>query len=338
MTMWIWIGFITLVLGMLALDLGVFHRKDEVMSSKQALGWTAVWVGMALAFNVGIYFMYENAWLGIGLDEAGQRVLSGKEASFMFFTGYVIEKSLSLDNIFVIALIFTSFGIPTVYQHRVLFWGILGALLMRAGMILAGAALIQRFSWTVYLFGGILILTAVRMLLSEEEDLDPEDNRIVKICRRLFPVTDQVHGNSFFIVENGQRLATPLFLVLVIVECSDVLFAIDSIPAIFSVTTDPFLVFTSNIFAILGLRSLYFALASMLHRFHYLKESLVFLLAFVGVKMLLQHHYHIPTEISLAFIVGILAVGVLASLVGKHATATTPPSHSETPEPAPPEP
>lgn len=335
MTLWVWLGFISLVLGMLALDLGVFHRKDEVMSTRQALGWTAIWVALAMAFNVGVYFMYEHAWLGMGLDAAGSPTLSGSDAFKMFLTGYVVEKSLSLDNIFVIALIFTSFGIPAVYQHRVLFWGILGALVMRAVMILAGAALIQRFTWTVYLFGGILLLTAVRMLVSEEEDLDPEDNRLVKLARRLLPFTDTLHGHAFFVRENGRRLATPLFLTLVVVEFSDVLFAVDSIPAIFSITTDPFLVFTSNIFAILGLRSLYFALAAMLHRFHYLKESLVYLLAFVGVKMIIHDYYHIPPGIALAFIVGILAVGVLASLVGKHPTATRPPSHGETPEPEP---
>jgi len=313
MTSFIWIGFILGVLGLLALDLGVFHRASRVISIREALAWTLFWVVLALVFNVGVYFLYRDHLLGIGLHVGHE--LSGQQAALQFFTGYLIEKSLSLDNIFVIALIFTYFGIPAAYQHRVLFWGILGALVMRGAMIAAGAALIQRFDWVVYVFGGLLIATAIKMLVVRHDNIAPERNWLVRLARRLYPVSESLHGDHFFArLPTGQRAMTPMFLVLLIVESTDVLFAVDSIPAIFAVTRDPFLVFTSNVFAILGLRSLYFALAGMMHQFQYLKASLVFVLAFVGVKMILSHHHPIPTAVSLAVIVGIIAVGVLASI------------------------
>ncbi|KAA3620045.1 MAG: TerC family protein [Calditrichaeota bacterium] len=314
MAIWLWIGFLLFVLIMLALDLGVFHRKLHVINIKEAFLWSAFWITLALLFNVFLYFAYENHWLGIG-SEIGHE-LGGKKAALQFFTGYVIEKSLSLDNIFVIALIFAYFKVPALYQHRVLFWGILGALILRGVMIAAGAALIQKFSWMVYVFGAFLILTAVKMLIARHDNLEPDKNPLVKLVRRFYPVSSEFDGQHFFTTRNGERAATPLFIALVVVESSDVLFAVDSIPAIFAVTLDPFIVFTSNVFAILGLRSLYFALAAMMEKFRYLKMSLVFILAYVGVKMLIIHYFPIPTWVSLAVIGGILLVGVLASIYG----------------------
>ncbi len=314
MSLWLWGGFIVIVLMMLALDLGVFHREDHVVGTREALTWTAVWVVLALCFNAALYFIYENRWLGVGL---GPDQLTGQEAALQFFTGYVIEKSLSLDNIFVIALIFGYFRVPAEYQHRVLFWGVIGALLMRGIMVAAGAALIANFSWTIYLFGGFLIFTAIKMLLAQHDELHPEDNILVKVARRIFRVSDDFEGNRFLTQVDGQRAITPLFLVLLVVESSDVIFAVDSIPAIFAITKDPFIVFTSNIFAILGLRSLYFALASLLAQFRYLKESLVFVLAYVGGKMIASHHFHIPAAFSLLIILGILGVGIIASVMAR---------------------
>ena len=316
MTIWLWIGFVGFILIMLALDLGVFNRRARKISIKEAIGWTIFWVALALIFNGLIFYMYKYQWLGIG-REIGH-VLSGEQAALQFFTGYIIEKSLSLDNIFVIALIFAYFKVPGKYQHRVLFWGILGAIVMRGIMIILGAALISRFSWMVYVFGGFLILTAVKMLISRHDNLEPDKNPLVKLVRRFYPVSADFEGERFFTRVNGQFAITPLFLALIIVESSDVLFAIDSIPAIFSVTRDPFLVFTSNIFAILGLRSMYFALAAMMEKFRFMKMSLVFVLAYVGVKMLLSHYYPIPAAISLAIIGTILLVGLLASAYGNY--------------------
>lgn len=314
MTIWLWIGFVLFVIGMLALDLGVFNRKAHLVKIREAIAWTVFWVVLALAFNVAVYYMYEHHWLGIGTTIGHE--IDGRTAALQFFTGYVIEKSLSLDNIFVIALIFAYFSVPAIHQHRVLFWGILGALILRGAMILAGAALIQRFDWIVYVFGVLLILTAVKILIARHDNLDPGKNPLIRLAKRLYPVTETFDGQRFFARLGGRRAITPLFLALLIVESTDLLFAIDSIPAIFAVTNDPFLVFTSNVFAILGLRSLYFALAGMMDKFRYLKMSLVFVLAFVGVKMLLAHHLPIPTSVSLAIILGTLAVGVLASVVG----------------------
>ncbi len=314
MVIWIWIGFIVFVLVMLALDLGVFNRKDHVFRTGEALAWTAVWIVLSLIFNIVIYYMYRDHWLGIGLHRGGEQ--TGSSAALNYFTGYVVEKSLSLDNIFVIAIIFEYFKVPAKYQHRVLFWGILGALVMRGIMIAAGAALIHRFEWIIYVFGVLLIFTAIKMLLTRQEDVSPEKNLFVRCARKLYPVTSDFEGHNFFTQIDGKRAITPLFLVLLVVESTDVLFAVDSIPAIFAITTDPFLVFTSNVFAILGLRSLFFALAGIMGRFHHLKSSLVFVLAFVGVKMLLSKYYPIDAPVSLAIIVGILAVGIIASAIG----------------------
>lgn len=294
---WLWIGFNAFVLIMLALDLGVFHRKAHVVSLKESLTWTTVWVALAMVFNFGI-------WHYMGQDKALE-----------FFTGYVIEKSLSVDNVFVFALLFSYFAVPSLYQHKVLFWGILGALLMRAVMIFLGAALIAKFAWIIYVFGGFLILTGIKMIVKKEEEIHPERNPLVRLFKKLMPVTNDYRGDRFFVRENGIRMATPLFVVLLLVEFSDLIFAVDSIPAIFAVTKDPFIVYTSNVFAILGLRSLYFALAGVMDKFHYLKMGLGAVLTFVGVKMLLAHtEWKLDTLYSLGVIVAILAASVLASL------------------------
>lgn len=312
----LWIAFVVLISLFLALDLGVLNRRPHVISAREALGWTALWVAVALLFDVGLYFLYEKQLWGVG-HGLGQ-ALSGREAALEFFTAYLVEKSLSLDNIFVIALIFGYFRIPAQFQHRVLFWGILGALVLRGIMIAFGLALIQLFTWTEYLFGALLLFTAFKMVGDEEEHVEPERNPAVRLLRRFLPVTNEIHGQHFMIREGGRLVATPLCLTLVLVETTDVLFAVDSIPAVFTVTRDPFIAFTSNVFAILGLRSLYFALSAVLERFADLKTSLVVLLAFIGLKMMLAHHYPIPTTVSLAFIAGVLLVGVLSSLVGRH--------------------
>ncbi len=296
--LWLWIGFNLFVLFMLALDLGVFHRKSHVVTFKESMAWTVVWVTLALIFNVGIYHYM------------------GPQKGLEFFTGYVIEKSLSVDNVFVFALLFSYFAVPQLYQHKVLFWGILGALVMRAIMIFLGAALIERFTWIIYVFGAFLILTGVKMIVKREEEIHPERNPLVRWFKKLMPVTNDYRGDKFFVRENGVRMATPLFVVLLLVEFSDLIFAVDSIPAIFAVTKDPFIVYTSNVFAILGLRSLYFALAGVMDKFHYLKIGLGVVLAFVGVKMLLGHTpYKIDTLVSLGVIVGVLAASVLLSLL-----------------------
>jgi tellurite resistance protein TerC len=313
MTVWLWIGFIVFVLAMLALDLGVFNRSAHVIKAREALMWTAVWVVTALLFNVLVYFMYEHHWLGIGLH-VGHNV-GGKKAALEFLTGYLIEKSLSLDNIFVIAVIFAYFNTPGQFQHRVLFWGVLGALIMRGVMIGAGAVLVARFDWIMYVFGVLLLITAGKMLFSKQEEIHPEKNVLIRLARRWFPVTTEYAGQHFFVKLEGRRTATPLFLVLLVVESTDVLFAVDSIPAIFAITQDPFIVFTSNVFAILGLRSLYFALAAMLDKFRYLKLALVFVLGFIAVKMLLHKVIHVSTGLSLGVVAAILAVGVIASLI-----------------------
>lgn len=296
--LWLWVGFNIFVLTMLALDLGVFHRQAHVVSFRESIAWTVVWVALALLFNGGVWHFY------------------GSQKALEFFTGYLIEKSLSVDNVFVFALLFSYFAVPAVYQHKVLFWGILGALVMRAVMIAAGAALITRFNWIVYLFGAFLILTGLKMIIKREEEIHPERNPVVRWFKKLVPVTTDYRQDKFFVVEGGVRHATPLFVVLLLVEVSDLIFAVDSIPAIFAVTTDPFIVYTSNVFAILGLRSLYFALAGVMNKFHYLKIGLGVVLAFVGVKMLLAHTaWKLDTLISLAVVAGILAISILASLV-----------------------
>jgi tellurite resistance protein TerC len=309
-TLMVWIGFLALIAAIIALDLGVFHRDRHVISLPEALGWTAVWITLALVFNIGVYYLYELNPSGWDMDT---EQLSGFEASIQFFTGYLVEKSLSIDNVFVIAMVFAYFNVPLAEQHRVLFWGILGAVVLRGLMIFGGIALLERFEWLVYLFGAVLIYSAASMLVVRHDNLAPEENIFIKLVRRAVPVTNDFHDGHFFVRVDGVRMATPLFLALIMVEISDVTFAVDSIPAIFAITRDPFIVFTSNVFAILGLRSLYFVLAGLMEKFRYLKMSLVFLLAYIGVKMLLVHHYPIPNVVSLAVIGGILAVGILAS-------------------------
>jgi tellurite resistance protein TerC len=317
---WFYVGFIALVVVFLALDLGVFHRHAHVVKMKEALTWTVIWIAASLAFNVWIYFAYENHWLGIGREvvqlDGSVRDVHGWEAAELYLTGYLVEKSLAMDNVFVIAMIFSFFAVPAMYQHRVLFWGIIGAVVMRGIMIAIGAVLIQRFSWVVYIFGGFLVLTALKMALIKSEGIDPEKNLLVRLVRRLYPVSKEYHGQKFFVRIDGVRTATPLLLALVMVEFTDLIFAVDSIPAIFAITADPFIVFTSNIFAILGLRSLYFCLANLIDRFRYLKPALIAILFFVGVKMMLVHTpYKVGTEISMVVIVGLIAAGVLGSLL-----------------------
>lgn len=310
MTFLLWIGFVVLIVILLAVDLGVLNRKAHVPSAKEALGWTALWLSVAMGFNALVYFMYEHNWLGVAGAPAPD---AGMTAALEFLTGYLIEYSLSLDNIFVIAMVFAYFKVPPQFQHRVLFWGIIGAQAMRGTMIVLGLAFIEAFSWAVYVLGGLLIWTAGRMLVADEDKLEPEKTFFVRVVKKLYPVTSAYHGDRFFAHVNGKNTATPLALALVVVESMDLLFAVDSIPAVMAVTQDPFIVFTSNVFAILGLRSLYFALAAMMNRFRYLKLSIVFILGFVGVKMILSHHHRISTLQSLAVIGSFLGVGILAS-------------------------
>ncbi len=291
-----WAGFVGFVLAMLALDLGVFHRKAHAVTAREAATWTAVWVALATVFGVGLWLVH------------------GPERGLEFFTGFLIEKALAVDNIFVFVVIFSAFAIPTVHQHRVLFWGVLGALVMRAGFILAGGAFLARFHWAVYVFGGILALTGLKLLFTGEGEADPERNPIVRAARRLLPVTPHLEGHRFVVRRGGRLLATPLLLTLVAVEVSDLIFAFDSIPAIFAVTRDPFIVFTSNIFAILGLRSLYFLLAAVIDRFVYLKPALAVVLLFVGAKMMLAEVLEIPIGVSLGVILAVLGGAVGASM------------------------
>ena len=343
---WLWLAFLCFVLFMLALDLGVFHRKAHVVSVKEALLWSSVWVSLGLTFAVFVYFAYEKQWQGLGttIDAVDGAMNDGWSATEKYLTGYVVEKSLSVDNVFVIAMIFNFFAVPAIYQHRVLFWGVLGALLMRAAMIAVGAALIAKFHWILYVFGGFLILTAIKMLVLKTGHNDPNRNLVVRFVRRLFPVTARFHGEHFVVragtpaayeselpggasvldeaVEKaspGTLMLTPLALALVMVETTDLIFAVDSIPAIFAITADPFLIFTSNVFAILGLRSLYFALAGMLDKFRYLKVALAFVLLVVGLKMFLAetlklslgHHFNLYL---LGTVLSILAAGIVASV------------------------
>jgi tellurite resistance protein TerC len=316
-SIWLWVGFNLFVLALLALDLGVFHRKAHAVSAKEAAIWSVVWISLSLLFNGAIYLFWDRFIPG--------SPISNGQAALEFFTGYLIEKALSVDNIFVFVLIFSFFRVPSAYQHRVLFWGILGALLMRGAMILAGAALIKEFHWIIYVFGAFLIFTGIRMAFHKDEELHPEDNPLVKLFKRLMPVAPDYEGAKFFIRRAGQLMATPLLIVLLVVESTDLIFAVDSIPAIFAVTQDPFIVYTSNVFAILGLRSLYFLLAGVIDKFHYLKLGLSAVLTFVGVKMLLTDTaYKIPIFVSLGVIAAILTVAVVASLVRSRRHAQTP--------------
>jgi len=352
-----YVGFIFIVIALLSLDLGVFHRQAHMVTIKESLTWSIIWAVLGTSFSVLIYFGYEHHWLGLGLmpdlmtsqpmtiEGMGTVYNDGSSAVIKYLTGYVVEKSLAVDNIFVIAMVFGYFAVPAIYQHRVLFWGILGALLMRGVMIAVGAELIANFSWTIYVFGAFLVITGVKMLLIKTDHQDPHSNFVVRLVRTWIPITEKYHGEHFFVrggtaaalepatpgaeieedrvVKNakaGVLLATPLLLALVSVEFTDLIFAVDSIPAIFAVTTDPFLVFTSNVFAILGLRSLYFALAGMIHQLKYLKAALAVVLLVVGMKMmthswlkaLLGPNFNIYL---LCLVMAILAVGVIASLV-----------------------
>jgi tellurite resistance protein TerC len=295
----LWGTFNLFVLAMLALDLGVFHRKSHDVTLREALTWTCVWITLAMFFNLFVNFYF------------------GKEKAIEFFTGYLIEKSLSVDNIFVIIMIFSYFKVPSAYQHKVLFWGILGALVMRVIFILSGIELIHRFHWLIYIFGGFLVVTGIRMLTSGDAKLEPERNPIVKMARKLFRFTPSFEGDKFFVRKDATLWATPLFLVVILIEATDLIFAVDSIPAILSISDDSFIVYTSNVFAILGLRSLYFALAGVEQYFQYLKYGLSAILIFVGAKMCLADLFKIPVEVSLIVIVFILAIAMIASVIVK---------------------
>ncbi len=319
--MLIWILFLTVVVVLLALDLGVFHRKDHEIKVREALLWSAFWIGLSLIFNVFVYYAYQHHWLGLGLPNIHYpKGLNGGDAAVMFFTGYVLEKSLSVDNIFIIALIFSFFSIEGKYQHRILFWGILGALVLRGAMIGIGAALIARFDFILYIFGVFLLYTGFKMFFSSEQK-DLNQNFAVRMAQKYLPVTTEREGHRFLLHRDGKWLFTPFALALVVVETTDLVFAVDSIPAIFVVTKDPFLVFSSNVCAILGLRSLYFALAGIMDKFHYLKASLAIILALVGAKMLLRHWLEEVEGLSfytLGMIAVILGTGIVASLVRAH--------------------
>ena len=294
---YLWTGFIVFVFIMLALDLGVFHRKSHEVKIREALIWSAVWISLALIFNYGIF------------------IFMGKEKAIEFLTGYVIEKSLSIDNLFVFIMVFTYFNVEPKYQHKILFWGILGALIMRAIFIFAGVALISMFHWIIYVFGGFLIFTGVKMLFHKDEKLNPNKNPLVIIFKKFFPVTEEMHGSKFFVKINSRTVATPLFIVLLVIEFTDLIFAVDSIPAILAISNDTFIIFTSNVFAILGLRALYFALAGITKYFYYLKYGLSAILVFVGIKMIMAEFYKIPVVYSLLSISGILLISILFSIV-----------------------
>ena len=292
----LWVTFNVFVLAMLALDLGVIHRKAHVVKVKEALIWSCVWILLSLLFNAGIYF-----W-------------RGPETALEFLTGYLIEKSLSIDNIFVFLLIFSYFGIPSLYQHKVLFYGILGALILRAIFIAAGVTLIETFHWIIYVFGGFLVVTGLRMGIQKHKEIHPEKNPVIRLFQRFMAITDQFENGKFFVKKGGHHVATPLFISVLVVETTDVIFAIDSIPAVLAVTSDPFIVYTSNVFAILGLRALYFAISGMMRRFQYLHYGLSAILVFVGGKMLLADIYKIPVVFALGMVASILLISVVASI------------------------
>jgi tellurite resistance protein TerC len=344
---WAWVIFLLFVLVMLALDLGVFHRKSHVVGFKEALGWSGIWITLGVSFSILVYYAYDLHWFGLGksVDAVDKVVNTGALAATKYLTAYVVEKSLSVDNIFVIAMVFGSLAVPARYQHRVLFWGILGALVMRGTMIGMGAVLVHHFHWILYLFGGFLIFTGIKMLVMEEKEEHPEDNPVVRWIRKFFPVTKNFHGQHFMVragsewsresaepgiaakpdpivdaAPTGKWLLTPLAVALVLVEVTDLIFAVDSIPAVFAITADPFLVFTSNVFAILGLRSLYFALAGLISKFRYLKPALSLILILVGIKMLAAKWLKLWLGSSfnltvLAVIIAILFTGVITSII-----------------------
>jgi len=296
-SIWLWVGFNVLVVAFLALDLGVLHRKSHVIGIREALIWSAIWIAVALVFNLGIYF-----W-------------RGTEVALEFLAGYLIERSLSVDNIFVFILVFSYFRVPAQYQYKVLFWGIIGALVMRALLIAAGVTLVQRFDWVLYVFGAFLVYTGIKLLLRKDEQINPDRSLVLRAFRRLLPVTAEYHGDRFFVRQAGKLFATPLFIVLIVVETTDVVFAIDSIPAILGITLDPFIVYTSNVFAILGLRALYFAIAGLVRLFRYLDYGLSGVLVFIGVKMLIADLYHMPVALALGVVVVILTASIVASLL-----------------------
>lgn len=316
-----WIGFFVFVAMLLFLDLFVLNKEDHVPRTREALMWTAMWTTIGISFSGFIYLAYQNGWV--------ESDLAPQKAVITYLTGYLVELSLSMDNVFVIAVIFTYFKVPAIYQHRVLFWGILGAIFFRLAMILAGVYLLEQFDWMFYVFGVLLLYSAVQ-LLRKSDDIEPADNPIIKFVKRMVPVTDKYHGHDFFVRIDGKRAATPLFIALIVVETTDVIFAVDSIPAILGITTDSFLVFSSNILAILGLRSLYFVLSSMINKFQYLEYSLALILVFVGVKMLLHQVWHPADWVSLAVIFGLLTAGVLISLT-RSAPAAAPDDPTENP-------
>ena len=293
----LWIGFTVFVLSLLALDLGVFHREAHEVRMKEALTWSVVWISLALLFNLGVY-----SWFG-------------PERGLEFLTGFLIEKALAVDNIFVFVMLFSYFAVPVALQHKVLFWGILGALLMRAAFIVIGGVLLQKFHWVMYVFGALLLFTGIKLLLQKDAELHPERNPLFLLFMRFMPTLPAYRDGRFFVRQSGRWYATPLFVVLISVEVTDLVFAVDSIPAIFAVTSDPFIVYTSNIFAILGLRSLYFLLAGIIHQFHYLKTGLAFVLAFVGVKMMIVDLYKVPIGLSLIVIVVLIGGAIAASLL-----------------------
>ncbi len=293
----LWGGFNLFVLAMLALDLLVFHRKPHEIKLKEALVWSGVWIGLALVFNAGVY------------------IWQGRQPALEFLTGYLIEKSLSVDNIFVFLMIFSYFKVPQKYQHEVLFWGILGALLMRAGFIAGGITLIKHFHWIIYVFGAFLIFTGIKMALDKDKEIHPEKSLVLRLFHKIMPVTKNYEGGKFFVKKEGRTFATPLFVVLLIVETTDVIFAVDSIPAILAITHDPFIVYTSNVFAILGLRALYFALAGIIRLFHYLHYGLSAILVFVGTKMLIADLYKIPIGMSLTVVAVLLLLAIAASIL-----------------------
>lgn len=304
----IWVLFTVMIIVFLAIDLGVFNREAHVIKTKEATMWTSIWVSCAMLFSLAVYALYNGELVRNPTD------LTPWQATITYITGYLIELSLSVDNIFVIAVIFTAFSIPQKYQHRVLFWGILGAIVFRGIMIVVGVALIQRVDWIIYIFGAFLLYTAYKMLTSHDQKYEPRKSWTYRQIRRFIPITSEIDGEKFFVRRKHITAATPLFSALVIIEVTDVFFALDSIPAILAITADPFLVFSSNVFAILGLRSMYFFLSNMLERFHYLKYSLVVILSFVGVKMILSHHVHIDVWISLSVIAAALGIGIAYSL------------------------
>jgi len=297
---YVWIGFIAFIILLLTVDLGIFHRKSHEVKIKEALLWSAVWISLALIFNYGIY------------------VFLGEEKALEFLTGYLIEKSLSVDNLFVFIMLFTFFDVQPKYQHKVLFWGILGALILRAIFIFSGVALISKFHWIIYIFGAFLVFTGIKMLFHKDEGIVPDKNPLVRLFKKFFPVSEQMHGSKFFVKLNSKTVATPLFIVLLVVEFTDLIFAVDSIPAILAISNDTFIIFTSNVFAILGLRALYFALAGITKYFHYLKYGLSAILVFVGIKMVIVGYYKIPIVYSLLTILGILLLSVLASVMFKN--------------------